>query len=120
MAWESGAVVNPDGLRNQQMGATVMALGGALFEAILFANGRIQNAHFAEYRVPRFKDAPQMDVVLIDRKDLPSAGAGEIGLIALAPAVGNAIFAATGVRVKNMPMAPESAVPGIEPSPFTS
>ena len=120
MAWESGAVVNPDGLRNQQMGATVMALGGALFEAILFANGRIQNAHFTDYRVPRFKDAPQVDVVLIDRKDLPSAGAGEIGLIALAPAVGNAIFAATGVRVKNMPMAPESAVPGIEPSPFTS
>ena len=50
-------------------------------------------------------------MVLIDRKDLPSAGAGEIGLIALAPAVGNAIFAATGVRVKNMPMAPESAMP---------
>ncbi len=120
VAWESGAVVNPDGLRNQQMGATVMALGGALFEAILFGNGRLQNASFTEYRVPRFKDAPPVEVVLIDRKDLPSAGAGEIGLIALAPAVGNAIFAATGVRVKNMPMAPESAVPGVEPSPFTS
>jgi CO/xanthine dehydrogenase Mo-binding subunit len=119
-AWESGAVVNPDGLKNQQMGATVMALGGALFEAILFANGCLQNATFTEYRVPRFKDAPQVEVVLIDRKDLPSAGAGEIGLIALAPAVGNAIFAATGVRLKNMPMAPESAVPGVEPSPFTS
>ena len=119
-AWESGAVVNPDGLRNQQMGGAVMALGGALFEAILFGNGRLQNATFTEYRVPRFKDAPQVEVVLIDRKDLPSAGAGEIRLIALAPAVGNAIFAATGVRVKNMPMAPESAVPGIEPSPFTS
>jgi len=57
-AWESGAVVNPDGLRNQQMGGAVQALGGALFEAILFGNGRIENAHFAEYRVPRFKDAP--------------------------------------------------------------
>ena len=120
VAWESGAVVNPDGLRNQQMGATVMALGGALFEAILFGDGRLKNASFTEYRVPRFKDAPQVDVVLIDRKDLPSAGAGEIGLLALAPSVGNAIFAATGVRLKNMPMAPESAVPGIEASPFTS
>lgn len=119
-AWESGAVVNPDGLKNQQMGATVMALGGALFEAILFSNGRLENAHFAEYRVPRFKDAPQVEVVLIDRKDLPSAGAGEIGLIALAPAVGNAIFAATGARVKNMPMAPELNVPGLEASGFTS
>ncbi|HUY95839.1 MAG TPA: molybdopterin cofactor-binding domain-containing protein [Terracidiphilus sp.] len=119
-AWESGAVVNPDGLKNQQMGATVMALGGALFEAILFGNGRIQNPHFAEYRVPRFKDAPQVEVVLIDRKDLPSAGAGEIGLISLAPAVGNAIYAATGVRVKNMPMAPENNVTGIEAPGFTS
>ena len=119
-AWESGAVVNPDGLRNQQMGATVQALGGALFEPILFGDGRLQNARFTEYRVPRFKDAPQIEMVLMDRKDLPTAGAGEIGLIGVAPAVGNAIFAATGVRVKNMPMAPESAVPGIDPSPFTS
>ncbi|HKF48727.1 MAG TPA: molybdopterin cofactor-binding domain-containing protein [Terracidiphilus sp.] len=119
-AWESGAVVNPDGLKNQQMGGTVMALGGALFEHILFGDGKIANAHFADYRVPRFKDAPEVEVVLIDRKDLQPAGAGEIGLIALAPAVGNAIFQATGVRVKNMPMAPASKVPGIEDSGFIS
>ncbi len=119
-AWESGAVINPDGLRNQQMGATVQALGGALFEHILFGDGRIRNPHFSAYRLPRFADAPQIEIVLIDRKDLPPAGAGEIGLIALAPAVGNAIFAATGVRVRNMPMAPDSPVPGVEPSPFRS
>jgi isoquinoline 1-oxidoreductase len=119
-AWESGAVVNPDGLRNQQMGGAVQALGGALFEAILFGNGRIENAHFAEYRVPRFKDAPGIEVVLVDRKDLPSAGAGEIGLIGVAAAVGNAIFAATGVRVKTMPMAPGNKIPGMADSPFKS
>jgi isoquinoline 1-oxidoreductase len=103
-AWESGAVVNPDGLRNQVMGAMVQALGGALFESIQFANGKVTNAHFAEYRVPRFKDTPEIEVVLIDRKDLPSAGAGETGIVAVAPAVGNAIFAATGVRLRDMPM----------------
>lgn len=119
-AWESGAVVNPDGLRNQQTGAIVQALGGALFEHILFADGRIQNARLAQYRVPRFSDTPQIDIVLLDRKDLPSAGAGEIGLIGLAPAVGNAIFAATGVRVRNMPMAPDRKVPGISESSFRS
>jgi CO/xanthine dehydrogenase Mo-binding subunit len=119
-AWESGAVINPDGLRNQQMGATVQALGGALFEHILFGDGRIRNPYFSAYRVPRFADAPQVEIVLLDRKDLPSAGAGEIGLIALAPAVGNAIFAATGIRVRNMPMAPDTPVPGIDPSPFRS
>ena len=115
-AWDCGAIVNPDGLRNQLTGAIVQGIGGALFERILFADGRILNAHFAQYRVPRFSDTPQVEVVLIDRKDLPSAGAGETGLVGLAPAVGSAIFAASGIRLCNMPMAPRSAVPG-EPNP---
>jgi isoquinoline 1-oxidoreductase len=110
-AWESGAVVNPDGLRNQIMGAMVQAIGGALFERILFANGRILNPHFAEYRVPRFSDTPLVEIVLIDRKDLPSAGAGETGIVGLAPAVGNAIFAATGMRLRPMPMTPGGGLP---------
>jgi isoquinoline 1-oxidoreductase len=112
-AWESGAVVNPDGIRNQISGAIVQAIGGALFEAIRFEDGRILNPHFASYRVPRFSDVPQIDVIILDRKDLPSAGAGEIGLIGLAPAIANAICAATGVRIANMPMLPREAVPGV-------
>jgi len=104
-AWESGAIVNPDGLRNQMMGAVVQAIGGALFEAIQFKDGRILNPHFAQYRVPRFSDTPEIDVVLIDRKDLPSAGAGETGIVGLAPAISNAIFSATGTRLREMPMA---------------
>lgn len=87
------------------MGAAVMAIGGGLFESIHFAGGKILNAHFADYRVPRFADAPEVEVILIDRKDLPSAGAGETGIVAVAPAVSNAIFAATGQRLRNMPMA---------------
>jgi isoquinoline 1-oxidoreductase len=115
-AWECGAVVNPDGLRNQLSGAIVQGVGGALFERILFANGRILNPHFAQYRVPRFSDTPQIEIVLVDRKDLPSAGAGETGLVGLAPAVAHAIFAASGIRLRNMPMAPQNGVPG-EPEP---
>lgn len=115
-AWDCGAVVNPDGLRNQLAGAIVQGIGGALFERILFADGRILNPYFAQYRLPRFSDTPQVEVVLIDRKDLPSAGAGETGLVGLAPAVGNAIFAASGIRLRNMPMAPQSGLPG-EPDP---
>ena len=109
-AWESGAVVNPDGLRNQLAGAIVQGIGGALFERILFSGGRIENPHFAQYRVPRFSDTPAIEIVLLDRKDLPSAGAGETGLVGLAPAVGNAIFAATGVRIRSMPMTSGSAL----------
>jgi isoquinoline 1-oxidoreductase len=106
-AFECGAVVNPDGLRNQVEGANIMGLGGALFEAIEFENGRIRNPRFSKYRVPRFSDVPQIETVLLDRKDLPSAGAGECPIVGLAPAIGNAIFDATGVRLRSLPMAPK-------------
>ncbi len=105
-AWECGAIVNPEHLKNQVEGAIVMGLGGALFEAIDFANGRILNPHLSEYRVPRFSDTPKIEVVLLDRKDIPSAGAGETPIVCIAPAIGNAFFAATGVRVRSMPILP--------------
>ncbi len=105
-AFDCGAVVNPDQLRNQIEGATVMGIGGALFEAIEFEDGRILNGRFSRYRVPRFSDVPEIEVVLVDRKDLPSAGAGETPLVGLAPAVGNAIFDAVGIRLRSLPMAP--------------
>ncbi len=105
-AFECGAVLNPDHLKNQVEGASVMGLGGALFEAIQFEDGKIQNAGFTRYRVPRFSDVPALEAVLLDRKDLPSAGAGETPIVAVAPAVGNAIFQATGVRLRSLPMVP--------------
>jgi nicotinate dehydrogenase subunit B len=106
-AFDCGAVVNPDHLKNQIEGATVMGLGGALFEAIQFDNGKILNARFSDYRVPRFADTPALETVLVDPKDVPSAGAGETPIVAVAPAVGNAIFAATGHRLRSLPMVPD-------------
>ena len=103
-AFECGAVVNPNGLRNQIEGSIMMGIGGAMFEAVRFGSGRVSNPHFSQYRVPRFSDMPQIDVVLVDRKDLPSAGAGETPIVGLAPAVANAIFAATGERLRAMPL----------------
>src|ERR1700739_3853174 len=86
--FECGAIVNPEHLKNQVEGAVVMGLGGALFEAVKFADGKMLNPGFAQYRVPRFADLPALETVLIDRKDKPSAGAGETPIIAVAPAVG--------------------------------
>jgi isoquinoline 1-oxidoreductase len=83
-----------------------MAIGGALFESIQFDNGKILNPHLAQYRVPRFSDLPKIEVVLVDRKDIASAGAGETPIVGLAPAIGNAIFNATGVRLRSLPMVP--------------
>ena len=106
-AFDCGAVVNPTHLKNQIEGAITMAIGGALFESIQFENGKILNPKFSNYRVPRFGDMPLIEVVLVDRKDIPSAGAGESPIVGLAPAVGNAIFNATGVRLRSLPLVPK-------------
>lgn len=103
-SFECGAVVNPMQLKHQISGGTIMGLGGALFEAIKFDNGRVLNGKLSKYRVPRFSDLPEIDVVLVDRKDLPSAGAGETPIVAAAPAIANAIFDATGKRLRAMPL----------------
>jgi len=103
-AFECGAIVNPDGLRNQVVGANIQGLGGALFEAIEFENGRITNPRFSRYRVPRFRDVPEIEAVLLDRKDIAPAGAGETPIMAVAPAIGNAIFNATGTRLNALPL----------------
>jgi isoquinoline 1-oxidoreductase len=93
IAFECGAIVNPDGLKNQVEGSVVQGLGGALFEAIDFADGRIRNGSMEQYRVPRFKDVPVIETILLDRRDIPSAGAGESSMIAVAPAIGTAVRA---------------------------
>jgi isoquinoline 1-oxidoreductase len=103
-AFECGAILNPDHLKNQVEGAVVMGLGGALFEAIAFENGKVLNPRFSRYRVPRFADMPAFETVLLDRKDLPSAGAGETPIVAVAPALGNAILQATGQRRSWLPL----------------
>jgi isoquinoline 1-oxidoreductase len=105
-AFECGAIVNPDNLRSQIEGSNVQGLGGALFEAIEFENGKILNGRLSRYRVPRFSDVPALDTVLLDRKDLPSVGAGECPMIGVAPAIANAIFDATGQRLRSLPMVP--------------
>jgi isoquinoline 1-oxidoreductase len=109
-AFECGAIINPDNLKNQVEGAIIQGLGGALFEAIDFADGKILNPRFSRYRVPRFSDVPPIETVLLERRDLPSAGAGETPILGIAPAIGNAVFAATGKRLRELPLMPEGRV----------
>jgi nicotinate dehydrogenase subunit B len=90
VAFECGAIVHPDGLRNQVEGCVAQGLGGAVAEAIEFRDGRILNGSMQAYPVPRFRDIPAIDIVLLDRKDLPSAGAGETPIVCVAPAIGSA------------------------------
>ncbi|MBM3837775.1 MAG: isoquinoline 1-oxidoreductase [Verrucomicrobia bacterium] len=104
--FECGAIINPQNLLAQVEGCIIMGLGPALWEAMRFARGKIQNDNFGQYRVPRFSDVPEFDIHLLNRPDLPSVGAGETPIIAVAPAIGNAFFAATGIRLRAMPLVP--------------
>jgi isoquinoline 1-oxidoreductase len=103
-AFECGAIMNPMNLTSQIQGALVQGLGPALREASTFENAKITNASFYTYQVPRFADLPTLDIHLLNRPDLPSAGAGETPLIALAPAIANAVYHATGQRIRQMPI----------------
>jgi isoquinoline 1-oxidoreductase len=103
-AFDCGAIVDAGNLANQIEGATVMGLGGALFEGVHFEQGRILTRSLSQYRVPRFSDVPPIEVVLLDQPDLPSAGAGETPIVCVAPAIANAVFAATGVRHRSLPL----------------
>lgn len=102
--FECGKILNPHGLMSQVHGAIIQGLGPILREEMIFENGRMQNARFADYRVPRFADVPPLDVHLLDRPDLEPAGSGETPLISMAPAVTNAVSRALGVRLRSLPL----------------
>lgn len=105
VAYECGAIINPDHLENQIQGAVIQGLGGALFEYLDFKDGKILNASFSKYRVPRFSDTPALEIVMLNRTDIPSVGAGETPILGIAPAVRNAIANATGKRLYTLPLA---------------
>jgi isoquinoline 1-oxidoreductase len=107
-AFECGPILNPANLLSQVQGCIVMALGGALTEELEFRDGQVLNPRFSRYHVPRFRDVPRIDVHLVENRDLPPAGGGETPIIAAAPAIANAVFAASGVRLRSMPLRSEA------------
>ncbi len=103
-ALDCGQVVNPEGVLNQMEGAIVMGMGGSLWEASDFQDGRLLNSSFARYRVPRIVDAPHIDVRLVGDPEAPSTGAGEPGLVPLSAAIAGGVWAATGTRHRELPI----------------
>ncbi len=107
-AYECGAIQNPANLKSQVEGCIIMGLGGALSEEMRFEDGVITSDNFSGYEVPRMSHVPELDIVLRNRRDLTSVGAGETPIIAVAPAIANAIFHACGTRIRSMPLKTES------------
>jgi len=106
VGFDCGLVVNPEGARNQIEGSIVMGMGTALWEAVEFDGGRVLNAGFARYRVPRITDTPEIEVVFTGDDDVPSSGAGEPGIVPIAAAIANAVRDATGTAIEELPIVP--------------
>ena len=107
MALDLGLVMNRDGMRQQAEGCVMMGLGSALSEEIRFHNGEVLARNFDSYEIPRFSWLPKMEILLVDNPETPALGGGEPPIIAMAPAIANAIFDAVGVRLLQLPMTPE-------------
>jgi isoquinoline 1-oxidoreductase len=103
-ALDCGLLFNPEGARSQMEGAIVMGMGGALFEAAEFEGGRLLNGSFARYRVPRINQTPRIDVALVGTRENAPTGAGEPGIVPIAPAIANALFDLAGKRIRELPL----------------
>lgn len=103
-AVDCGQVVNPDTVVAQIESGVVYGLGAALWNEITLDGGRVQQSNFPDYRVMRMREMPRVDVILMPSSDAPG-GIGEPGTAAAAPALTNALFAATGQRIRTLPVA---------------
>jgi CO/xanthine dehydrogenase Mo-binding subunit len=102
-----GRVINPQGLRHQVQGAVLQGISRTLFEAVKFDGSRVTSLDWRSYPVLKFSDVPEIETVLVDQRDLEPQGAGELATVPVAAALSNAIFDATGVRLRQVPFTPE-------------
>jgi len=106
-AHDCGLVVNPDALRNQIEGSIMQTLSRTLHEEVKFDRSRVTSLDWSSYPILRFPEAPAIEVALLDHPELPLYGAGEASTAPVAAALGNAVFDATGVRLRTVPFTPE-------------
>jgi isoquinoline 1-oxidoreductase subunit beta len=105
-AIDCGQTVNPNTIEAQMQGGIVFGLSAALWGNITFEKGQVQQSNFDNYRVLRISEMPKVEVVIVPSLE-PPTGVGEVGVPPIGPAVANAIFAATGIRIRRFPLEPE-------------
>ncbi|HEV2074461.1 MAG TPA: molybdopterin cofactor-binding domain-containing protein [Thermomicrobiales bacterium] len=107
VAHDCGLIVNPDGVRNQIEGNVIQGISRSLKEEVTWDNHEVTSLTWETYPILTFPEVPEIEIVLIDRPDAPSYGAGEPAICPVTAAIGNAIFATTGVRLRDVPFTPE-------------
>ena len=106
-AFDCGQIINPDGARAQVEGSILQTLSRALMEEVQFDRARVTSVDWSSYPILRFPDVPKLDIALIDRPTEPPVGAGEAACTTVAAALANAVFDATGARLRTVPFTPE-------------
>jgi nicotinate dehydrogenase subunit B len=106
-AFDCGQIINPDGARAQVEGSILQTLSRALMEEVQFDRARVTSVDWSSYPILRFPDVPRLDIALIDRPTEPPVGAGEAACTTVAAALANAVFDATGARLRTVPFTPE-------------
>jgi CO/xanthine dehydrogenase Mo-binding subunit len=114
VAHDCGLIINPDGLRNQLEGNAIQATSRALKEAVEFDGERVKSVDWKTYPILRFSEIPQVALTLINRPTEPVLGAGEASTTTVAPAIANALFDATGVRVRTIPLTPTRVLAALQ------
>ena len=114
VAADVGLVVNPDGAVNQLEGGAIQATSWTTLEQVHFDRRGVTSQTWQEYPILTFEQAPAVDVVLVDRPDMPPVGSGEATTGPTAAAIGNAVAAALGVRVRTLPLTPANVVAAFE------
>jgi CO/xanthine dehydrogenase Mo-binding subunit len=106
LAHDCGLIVNPDGVKNQVEGNIVQGVSRALLEEVTFDGTGVTSLDWSSYPILKFPDIPALDIVLINRKDVAPLGAGELSTVPVPAAIANAIFDATGARLREVPFTP--------------
>jgi CO/xanthine dehydrogenase Mo-binding subunit len=114
LSHDCGLIINPDGLKNQIEGNIIQGVSRALMEEVKFDSSGIKTLDWASYPVIRFPAVPQIEIVLINRPEMQALGGGEPSSAPIAAAIANAIFDATGVRLREAPFTPERVLAGIK------
>ena len=116
IAHDCGLIANPNGLENQIEGNVIQGVSRSLLEEVDFDERGVKNLDWSSYPTIRYKDIPEVEIDLIDRPELGFLGAGEASLVPVPAAIANAIFDATGARVRDIPMTPERVLAALEAS----
>ena len=114
VAHDCGLIANPDGVKNQIEGNVIQGVSRALIEEVQFDERTIKNLDWSSYPTITFQEIPEVEIVLINRPELGFLGAGEASIIPVPAAIANAVFDATGARVRDVPLTPERVLSALQ------